>query len=135
MKKKSLFVLVMFLFAVSCNKSEKTDKKQTDTKKENVSKKTDGKTPEKVEDVKHCGKHTEAMKAGDVWHPSVFKSLPPEGTLVSCPIKGETFKYTKSRPHSEYKGKFYVFGCNGCKRIFLKDPETALKKYKFIEAP
>ncbi|MBN2724495.1 MAG: YHS domain-containing protein [Deltaproteobacteria bacterium] len=49
-------------------------------------------------------------------------------------MKGETFEFSASRPFVEYKGKTYVFGCNGCKGIFLKDPEAALKKYKFLEA-
>ena len=83
-----------------------------------------------------CGSHGQGEATDPSKRfPSVFKTLPAHGTKISCPIKGETFEFDDRRPSTEYKGKIYVFGCNGCKGIFLKDPEVALKKYTFIEAP
>ncbi len=83
-----------------------------------------------------CGAHSAGTPTGDgTKYPSVFKTMPVFGTKVSCPIKGETFEFSESRPTTEYNGKIYVFGCGGCKAIFLKDPEAAIKKYAFIEAP
>jgi YHS domain-containing protein len=82
-----------------------------------------------------CGAHGAGVPSTGERFPSVFKALPAAGTKISCPIKGETFEFSASRPTHEYNGKIYVFGCNGCKNLFLKDPEAALKKYTFIEAP
>lgn len=81
-----------------------------------------------------CGAHGAGVPTTGERFPSVFKTLPAVGTKISCPIKGETFEFSPSRPTHEYNGKVYVFGCNGCKSLFLKDPEAALKKYQFIEA-
>jgi len=83
-----------------------------------------------------CGAHSAGTATADgPKYPSVFKAMPVYGTKISCPIKGETFEFSESRPTTEYNGKIYVFGCGGCKAIFLKDPEAALKKYTFTEAP
>ncbi len=83
-----------------------------------------------------CGAHGAGTPTADgPKYPSVFKTMPAFGTKISCPIKGETFEFSASRPTHEYNGKVYVFGCGGCKALFLKDPEAALKKYNFVEAP
>jgi len=83
-----------------------------------------------------CGAHGAGTPTADgPKYPSVFKTMPAFGTKISCPIKGETFEFSASRPTHEYNGKIYVFGCGGCKSLFLKDPEAALKKYSFVEAP
>ncbi|MBU1240232.1 YHS domain-containing protein [Myxococcota bacterium] len=81
-----------------------------------------------------CGRHGSTAKHTGELFPSVFKTPPKPGIKVSCPIKGETFVLTDKHPRTVYKGKTYIFGCNGCKRIFLRDPEAALKKYTFKEA-
>lgn len=94
----------------------------------------DANNPESADHVP-CGAHGAGVPSTGERFPSVFKTMPAVGTKISCPIKGETFEFSESRPTHEYNGKIYVFGCNGCKSIFLKDPEAALKKYTFTEAP
>ncbi|MBU1070328.1 hypothetical protein KJ975_12240 [Myxococcota bacterium] len=102
---------------------------------DDVAKTGDAHNPESAGHVP-CGAHSAGTPTGDgTKYPSVFKTMPVFGTKVSCPIKGETFEFSESRPTTEYNGKIYVFGCGGCKAIFLKDPEAAIKKYNFTEAP
>ena len=50
-----------------------------------------------------------------------------------CPIMGSTV--TDDSPVKvEYMGKIYNLCCGGCKEVFLKDPQAALKKLAAAEA-
>jgi len=147
-----LSVAVLGLMATSCSKETKKDAsgavadmtsaadegaKATDEgakAADEGAKAADANNPESADHVP-CGAHGAGVPSTGERFPSVFKSLPAVGTKISCPIKGETFEFSESRPTHEYNGKIYVFGCNGCKSIFLKNPEVALKKYTFTEAP
>jgi YHS domain-containing protein len=52
---------------------------------------------------------------------------------VICPIMGTAV--TVDSPNKvEYQGKVYNLCCDGCKDMFLKDPEAALKKLAELEA-
>jgi YHS domain-containing protein len=142
-----LIIAIFSLTSISCKKESKSEEKKVATPSGQKAKSVT--PPKKIEKalahvpcgnhkkaVDHvpCGNHKTANKADLFKHPSVFKTEPAVGTKVSCPIKGETFAVTKQTPRTTYEGKVYMFGCNGCKSIFLKDPKAALKKYKFIEA-
>lgn len=57
-----------------------------------------------------------------------FDKMPPPGTKAVCPVMGETFTVTKKSPHSEHKGRIYVFCCAECKPKFDKEPAKYLTK-------
>ena len=157
MKRRSILVLIVTiavagLLAFSCNKETKKDAPAGQPAADSTAMKAQPADPEtkpaddsamavdahNPESAGHvpCGAHSAGTPTGDdTKYPSVFKTMPVFGTKVSCPIKGETFEFSESRPTTEYNGKIYVFGCGGCKAIFLKDPEAAIKKYNFTEAP
>ena len=52
-----------------------------------------------------------------------FDGMPPVGTKAKCPVMGTEFEVTKETQSSVYKGKTYVFCCNGCKPQFDANPE------------
>jgi YHS domain-containing protein len=54
-----------------------------------------------------------------------------------CPISGEEIGedgMTGQEVTVEYKGKVYNLCCAMCKKDFLKDPETAIKKLEAAQA-
>lgn len=55
-----------------------------------------------------------------------FDTKPPVGTKAVCPVMKNEFAVSDSTQFSEYKGKFYVFCCPGCKPQFDADPEKYL---------
>jgi YHS domain-containing protein len=52
-----------------------------------------------------------------------FDGMPPVGTKAKCPVMGTEFQVTKETQSSVYKGKTYVFCCNGCKPQFDANPD------------
>ncbi|MFH0753894.1 MAG: YHS domain-containing protein [Candidatus Omnitrophota bacterium] len=51
-----------------------------------------------------------------------------------CPVMGGAVS-DQSPFKVEYKGMIYNLCCGGCKEIFLKDPEAAIKKLGVSQGP
>ena len=56
-----------------------------------------------------------------------FDGMPAVGTPAVCPVLGTKFKVTPNTPHSQYKGKTYVFCCSSCKPTFDANPGKYVK--------
>jgi len=56
------------------------------------------------------------------FHKEGAAKKPPPGA-ITCPIGGDVIEDVSKAPRSEYKGKTYYFGCEGCKAKFDADPE------------
>ena len=57
-----------------------------------------------------------------------FDGMPAPGTKAVCPVMGDEFEVKADSPHSEYKGKTWVFCCPSCKPSFDADPEKYISK-------
>ncbi len=59
--------------------------------------------------------------------PTAFNKKPAAGTKAKCPVMKHPFIVHDKTEHSTYKGKHYVFCCQGCKERFDADPPSFLK--------
>ena len=114
MTKTILYTLVTItsLLFISCQCKD-GDKKESDTK----SMKEAPKVAPKVA-------KTPAVKKMNT---NGYATKPDVGTKAWCPVMKNSFTVTKTTEFTQYKGKYYLFCCPGCKPKFEKSPEKYIK--------